>query len=144
VRIAAVLLLTIAVTGCNRGARNNEAVRQGVMDHLTKAGLNVKGMDVSMTALQFNGDRADATVSIVPKGVPGGGMSMMYRLERQNGNWVVVGRQDAGAPHGAGAMTPGIPNPHGGVMPPSAAAPGGVSPGGMPAPEDLPPAGKKK
>jgi hypothetical protein len=134
----------MALVGCNRGARNGEAVRLGVIDHLTKAGLNVKGMDVSMKAVQFNGDRADATVSITPKGTSGGGMSMVYHLERQDGNWVVLGRQDAGAPHGGTAIAPGMPNPHGGSMPPSAAAPGSASPGAMPAPEDLPPAGRKK
>jgi len=140
VRIASALLLILALTGCGRKTQNSDAVRQGVLDHLTKAGLNVQAMDVKVTAVQFNGNRADATVAITPKGTNTAGMSMTYQLEQQGGNWVVVGRP-AGTPHGGMAMPPSGANPHGGGM----AAPGApASPGGMPAPEDLPPAGQKK
>ena len=148
VRICATLLLIFSLAACNRGIQNNDAVRQGVIDHLAKAGLNVKGMDVNLSSVQFNGKEADATVSITPKGGnPAQGMSMKYHLEQQGSQWVVTGRQDTGAsPHGAGAMpgaaSPGMPagaNPHaGGAMAPA----GGGAP--MPSPEDLPPAGKKK
>jgi hypothetical protein len=148
VQICATLLLIFSLAACNRGIQNNDAVRQGVIDHLSKAGLNVKGMDVTLSNVQFNGKQADATVSIAPKGgSPAQGMSMKYHLEQQGSQWVVTGRQDTGAsPHGAGAM-PGAAggtamppggNPHaGGAMPPS----GGGAP--MPSPADLPPAGKK-
>jgi len=130
----------LALTGCSPKAQNSDAVRQGVIDHLTKAGLNVQAMDVKVTAVQFNGNKADATVAITPKGTSGAGMSMTYQLEEQGGNWVVVGRP-AGPPHGGIAMPPNGSNPHGGGM----AAPAmPASPGGMPAPEDLPPAGQKK
>lgn len=123
------------------------------MDHLSKVGLNVKAMDVAVASVQFKGDQADATVSITPKGAPGGGMSMTYHLQQQSGKWLVVGRQDAGAPHGGGAVPPGAMPQGGGAVPPSMTNPHGAgmgapgaagAPGGMPAPEDLPPAGKKK
>jgi hypothetical protein len=144
VRIASALLLILALTGCSRKTQNSDAVHQGVLDHLTKAGLNVKAMDVKMTSVRFEGNRADATVAITPKGTSGGGMSMTYHLEQQADQWVVVGRQDAGAPHGGGAMRPGMPNPHGGGMAGQAMPAVPASPGAMPAPEDLPPTGQKK
>jgi hypothetical protein len=144
VRICAILALIFSLAACNRGIQSNDAVRQGVIDHLAKAGLNVKGMDVTLASVQYNGKQADATVSITPKGGnPSQGMSMKYHLEQQGSQWVVVGRQDTGAsPHGAmapGNMPPGGANPHagGGAAPPSG---GGAA---MPSPEDLPPAGKK-
>jgi len=150
VRIGAAFLLIVCLAGCNRGKQSNEAVRQGVVDHLTKVGLNVKAMDVHVTAVEFKGNQADATVAIAPKGNAASGMSMRYHLEQQGGNWVVTGRgQDAGAPHSGGAMPPGgagMMNPHG-AMPPSGhgmAMPGAGAEGGMPAPQDLPPVGKKK
>jgi hypothetical protein len=147
VRISAVLLVILSLAACNRGIKNNDAVRQGVINHLSKVGLNVAGMDVSLTSVQINGKEADATVSIAPKGGNAAqGMSMKYHLQQQGSEWVVTGRQDTGAsPHGAGAMPaapsggmPGGENPHGAGM----AAPGGA-PGKMPSPEDLPPAKKK-
>lgn len=138
-RIGAVLLL-LFLAACNRGNRSNDAVRQGVLDHLSKAGLNVSGMEVSLTSVQFQGSEADATVSITPKGAPAAqGMSMNYHLKQQDNNWVVVGRPNAGgSPHTGATMPQDAPNPHGGAAP----APGGAG-GKMPSPEDLPPSGKK-
>ena len=137
-RICAALLLIFSLAACHHGTQNNDAVRQGVIDHLTKAGLNVKGMDVNLSSVQINGSQADATVSITPKGGNAAqGMSIKYHLEQQGNQWVVTGRQNAdGSPH-EGATMPSAPNPHGGAMPPQ----GGTSP--MPSPQDLPPAGKK-
>jgi hypothetical protein len=100
-------------------------------------------MDVSVTSLQFNGDKADAVVEIAPKGASHGqGMQMRYSLEQKGSRWVVVGRADTGPGHG-GAIAPGAANPHGGGAMPTAPATGG---GGqkMPSPQDLPPAHKKQ
>jgi hypothetical protein len=136
VRISAVLLVLLTLAACNRG-ENKDAVRQGVINHLSKAGLNVAGMDVTVSAVQFSGKEADATVGIAPKGNAGQGMSMKYHLQQQGSEWVVVGKPGAGgeSPHG-GAMAP-APNPHGG----GDAVPGGAPK--MPSPSDLPPATKK-
>jgi hypothetical protein len=143
VRIPAVLLLIVSLAACNGARKNNDAVRQGVVDYLVAKGFDIpKAMTVSMTNLEVKGDQADATVSISPSGGnPAQGMSMKYHLEQKGGKWVVVGRKDsAESPHGGGAM-PAAPegsNPHGGgAMPP---APGATK---MPAPEDLPPAKKQ-
>jgi hypothetical protein len=135
--------MALCNAACNRGAPSSDAVRQGVLDHLAQAGLNVAGMDVTMTSVQITGNQADAAVSIAPKGVSGSpGMLMKYHLQQQADKWVVVGRQDTGqSPHGAiesgAAMAPAA-NPHGG-----GAMPGTGTAGKMPSPEDLPPATKK-
>ena len=122
-------------------------MRQGVLDYLATKGLAAAAMDINVTDVKFNGDKADATVSFAAKGTGVGQMAIQYRMELKDSKWTVVGRQDAsqhgggmvpprGAPQGAG--TPGMANPHGGMM----GTPGAG--GKMPAPEDLPPAGKKK
>jgi hypothetical protein len=143
VRIGSALLLILCIAGCNRGIQSKDAVRQGIVDHLATRGLNMSGMDLQVSSVQFNGNQADATVSFVPKGGnPSQGMTMQYHLEQQGNKWVVVGRRDSGAPHG-GSAAPGAGNPHGGMAPGGeTAAPGAA--GKMPSPEDLPPAGKKK
>ena len=137
VRLSAVLLFLFSLAACNRGTKSNEAVRQAVIDHLSKANFNVSAMTVSITSVQFNGNQAEAVVSIVPKqGGANQGMSMNYHLEQQGNQWVVV-KRDGGA------------NPHGGSMPMPSPAPGAANPheGGsaptqMPSPSDLPPVKK--
>ena len=154
VRIAAVLAVLLSLAACNRGPQTSEAVRQGVMDHLSSSslGLNMAGMDVALTEIHVNGSQADVTAAITPKGVPASsGMSIKYHLEQHSDKWVVTGRQDAGggAPHGA--MPPGADggNPHGGGAMPVPDNPhgAGAAPSGgsavMPSPEDLPPTPKK-
>lgn len=109
-----------------------------MIDHLAGVGMNVAQMNVEVTALQFNGDHADATVAITPKGNGGAGMSMGYQLQQQGTKWVVVGRKDTGAsPHGGGAVpAAGAPaSPHGGAMPPAGSDK-------MPSPSELPPVKK--
>lgn len=130
------LFAALALLGCsNRGAQNEAAVRQGVIDYLTqRSDLNMKMMQVDVTSVSFRQDEADATVSFRPKGAAGGGMQMRYTLERQGSQWVVKGKghSPGQSPHGqmpAGGM-PGAQSPHG-AMPGSPA-------GAQPAPE-LPP-----
>ena len=122
-------------------------MRQGVLDYLATKGMTAAAMEITVSAVKFNGDKADATVSFAPKGAKAGLMAIQYHLELKDNKWTVVGKQDAGqhgggqVPPGAspqGGAMPGADNPHGGGM----AAPGAG--GKMPAPEDLPPAGKKK
>ena len=134
-------LVALVVAACNRGP-NQEAVRQGVMDHLAQVGLNVQGMNVDVTSVKFNGNQAEATVAFTPKGGnTSQGMSMRYTLQQQGGKWVVTGRQDSGSPHSGGAMPPGMANPHGGGMPGAQNPHGGG--GQMPSPEELPPVKKQ-
>lgn len=147
-RIISILLVLLSCAACNRGGQNKDAVRQGVLDYLSgRRDLNISSMDVEVSAVQFNGNKADATVTFAPKGVSGAqGMTMRYQLEQQGDKWAVVGRQDSGH---AGAVPPGAANPHGGGALPEpegnphagAGASGGTR---MPSPEDLPPTGGKK
>jgi hypothetical protein len=142
VRIGSVLLLLALLTACNRGNQSKEAIRQGVLDHLAGRGLNIASMDIDIAAVQFNGDKADATVTFTPKGgSPSQGMTLRYQMQEKSGRWQVVGTQDSGH---AGAVSPGAANPHGTNPPGNAGPPDGANPhGAMPSPEDLPPTGKK-
>jgi hypothetical protein len=134
------LLPILYLAACNRGTANNDAVRQGVIDHLAQAGLNVAGMDVTIRSVQIHGNQADAAVTFTPKGGnPAQGMQMTYLMDQKDGKWVVVSREDSGqhgGQHGSANEGRG-----------STAAPPAVNPhaaGGMPSPEDLPPATKKQ
>jgi len=136
VRLSALLLLILSLAACNRGAPNNEALRQAVIDRMAQKGVG--GVDVAITSAKMNGSEADVVASITPKGgTPANAMTMPYRMQQKDGKWVVVGTQE-NSPHG-GASMPVPSNPHGGAVPD--AAPGGA--GKMPSPEDLPPTKKK-
>jgi hypothetical protein len=136
VRTALLLIALLGLYGC-AGSQDKEAVHQGILDHLAEAGFANQNMDVTVTSVEFNGDKADAVVQIAAKGQPQG-MQMRYNLQQKGSRWVVVGRADSGAGHGA-SMAPGVANPHGG-----GALPGTGSGQKMPSPEDLPPSGKKQ
>jgi hypothetical protein len=121
------ILVMGASAACKRNIDNQEAVRQAVIDYLSKrSNLNVSAMNVGVTSVTFRSNEADAVVSITARGAtPGQPMSMRYTLERQGGHWAVKGKTEAGgSPHGAGAASP-----HGGVAPPAA----GELPPGHPA-----------
>ena len=104
--------LILAGCGGGKSIQNEAAVRQGVIDYLSKrSDLNLASMQVDVTSVSFRQNEADATVSFRPKGSAGGApMAMRYTLERQGDRWVVKGRgrgQMGQAPHGAGQMPPG-------------------------------------
>jgi hypothetical protein len=148
VRLISTLLLIVCLAGCHRSNENKDAVRQGVLDYLATKGMTPAAMDINVTDVKFNGDKADATVSFAAKGTGVGQMTIQYHMALKDSKWAVVGRQDA-SQHGGGQLPPGAA-PQGGAMPGGMASPHGGSmamPGAggkMPAPEDLPPAGKKK
>jgi hypothetical protein len=112
-----VLLAAVALGGCgtSRGIQNEAAVRQGVIDYLSKrTDLSLSVMQVDVTSVSFRQNEADATVSFRPKGAAAGAgaMSMRYTLERQGNRWVVKGRgrnQAGAAPHGMGQPGAGKP-----------------------------------
>ncbi len=153
----------ICLVGCNKASENKDAVRQGLLEYLATRGMTPAAMDITVTAVKFDGKQAEATVAFAAKGNATAQMTMQYHLELKDSKWSVVGRKDSSghstapggtAPGGAapGEMPGGMPpgagadpaNPHGGA----GMAPGGASPhgagGSMPLPEDLPPSGKKK
>ena len=146
----------MCLAGCNKASQNNDAVRQGVLEYLATKGMTPAAMDITVTAVKFDGSQAEATVAFAAKGNATASMTMQYHLELKDSKWSVVGRKDSSG-HGAGATlpAPGEAAPGGaapGGMPggamPGGAMPGGASPhgagGSMPLPQDLPPSGKKK
>src|ERR1035441_8750940 len=79
VRIVTTLILALCLAGCNRSSQNKDAVRQGIVDHLQAGHFDMSKMSMDVKSVQFNGTRADATVSIYIKGSSAAdGMSMTY------------------------------------------------------------------
>jgi flavin-dependent dehydrogenase len=124
VRLLSSLVLIVCLAGCQHGGANDTgAVRQAVIDRLAKGGYNIAGMDIQVASVKFNGEQADATISLTAKGQTGAPpMSLPYHLERQSGKWVVTGLAK-GSNHGGAADPNAATNPHGGAMPPALAEP---------------------
>src|ERR1035438_158092 len=106
VRLISTFLLIFGFAGCHRGVESKDAVRQGVLDYLATKGLAAAAMDINVTDVKFDGDKADATVSFAAKGTGAGQMAIQYRLELKDSKWAVVGRKDA-SQHGGGQLPPG-------------------------------------
>jgi hypothetical protein len=114
--LLAVLLAGLGTIACNRATESKEAVREGLMEHLTKnTGLDMKAMDVDVADVKFQGNQATAVVSFKPKSSPDAGMSMPYTLERRGAKWVVQ-KAGSGGGHGAG-MPPATEGPAPGAAP---------------------------
>jgi hypothetical protein len=113
---ATVLGLSVALllSGCKKNIQNNDAVKQGIMNYLSKRS-DLLAMDVNVTNVTYDKDQATATVRFQAKGnsSPSAGMSMEYVLERKGNEWVVKGRAggDAhtGMPQGVHEGAPGAP-----------------------------------
>lgn len=89
----------LATGGCKKQPSDNDAIRAGIMQHLTSIGtLNMTAMDVDIRSVSINGNQAHAEVEFRPKtgGPPGAGMQVAYNLEKRNGNWVVLKSQPTG------------------------------------------------
>jgi hypothetical protein len=108
----------LAISACSKNIKNEDAVRQAIVDHLGKRGdLNLSTMNVQVTNVEYGtSNDAVATVSFAPKGEGGGGMSMRYHLVQEGGQWVVKGKKDSGGmgAHGSGMGTMPAPAPEGG------------------------------
>lgn len=123
-------LVLIVATGCQKNIQTNEAVRKGVIEHLSKnKNLQVDSMDIEVASVTFRDKEADVTVSFKPKGgAAESGMQMRYTLERKGNEWVVQKKADSGAGHGMG-------------MPGAAGEGMGAAPGGAQMPPNHPPMG---
>jgi hypothetical protein len=103
----------LALAACSRDLQTKEAVRQGVIDHLSSRknlDLDMSAMEVEVTSVMFRPNEADATVAFRPRGSSApASMQMRYSLERKGNQWVVKGKQESGSPHGAGG--PAAPPP---------------------------------
>ena len=110
-------------SGCQKSNQNPEAVKQAIVEHLSKRTDNMlSAMDIDVKNVSFRADGADAAVSFRPKGSKEGGLDMTYELESKNGKWVVkpkpamqsdphgaVPQGSAPAIEGGAAMPPGHP-----------------------------------
>jgi hypothetical protein len=131
--------------GCKKQASDNEAIRAGILQHLTGVGtLNMSAMEMDIQSVSIIGNQAHAEVSFRPKtGAPSGaGMQVAYNLEKRDGAWVVLKTQPAGGmiqhpdPNANPHQNPDVPS---GSLPnfsdivnPAGAPPQGALPPGHP------------
>jgi len=146
IAVAALGLSIALLGGCKKNIQNDDAVRQGIMNYLSKR-PDLLSMDVNVTGVAYRQDEATATVKFQAKGntSPGASMTMQYVLERQGNQWNVKGRAGADS-HGASGLPPAgtaagsmsaMPNttmPSTSMPPghPSVGAPGSASEGALP------------
>ena len=124
--LAAALGIIVSLMGvgaCKRQASDNDAIRAGILQHLTSIGtLNMSAMDMDIRSVTVNGNQAHAEVEFRPKnnGTPGAGMHVAYNLEKRDGAWVVLKSQALGGmiQHPDPGQNP-LTNPdvHSGAMP---------------------------
>jgi hypothetical protein len=117
VRKLALIAATVLLAACSADIQNKDAVKNSVVEYLkarqTQTGLNMDGMSVEVSSLNFSssGNEAHANVMFTPKG-GGSGMSMPYTLDRKGNKWVVRARAEGGEnPHGASGL-PSLPPSH--------------------------------
>jgi hypothetical protein len=117
--IAPIAVAVCLLAGCGPDINTKEKVREDLLTHLQKAGLDTKALDIDITRLTFDKNKAQAAVSFRPKGVTSvhDGMTMNYTLESRDGHWVVIGRADSKG-HGASQAPSGHGAPGGGNLPP--------------------------
>jgi hypothetical protein len=145
-RITLALGLAIALLGlsaCKKQTSDNDAIRAGILLHLTSVGtLNMSAMDMDMRSVAVAGNQAHAEVEFRGKnsGPPGGGMQVVYDLEKRGDAWVVLKSQPLGGmQHPATNQNPGanqpvhsMPNFNELLNPSSAPAQGTLPPGHPP------------
>jgi len=132
-------LAVLLLAGCSQEVDTTEAIRQGVITHLSGVvGLDLSQMDVEVGSVAFRENEADATVSFRPKGSTdaAAAMEMAYTLERQGSRWVVKKRAEGASSHGDAMLGGEMP---GGEMPGGEAPAGGIPPGHPPMGESAPP-----
>ena len=132
-----VICTALLIAGCKRAPDNKEAVKQAVVEHLSKnAALEVNQLDIDVADVQFNGNEATAKVSIKPKSAPEQAMTMGYALDRKGDKWQVRPRSTTGHGGMGGGMgsAPAEQAPSAGQMPaghpPTNSPEGGAAKGG--------------
>jgi hypothetical protein len=120
---AGILVLLFGISACKKQANDKDAIRAGVLQHLTSIGtLNMSAMDMDIQSVSVNGNQAHAEVEFRPKngGTPGAGMHVAYNLEKRDGAWVVLKTQSLGGmiQHPAPGQNPHTnTDVHSGAMP---------------------------
>ena len=119
-RVSCALLISLVLlTSCQDRLKTKENVQAAVMERLqAHSGLDLSALEVTTTDVNFEKNKATATVAFHPKGDASinSGMTMRYTLEERDGKWVVTGVNNA---HGGGmSMPPMTPGGAGGELPP--------------------------
>ncbi|HUS07512.1 MAG TPA: hypothetical protein VMZ52_14490 [Bryobacteraceae bacterium] len=116
--------LSMFLAACAQAPQNKDAVREAIVQHLTKnSGLNMSSMDVEVTSVTFRDKQADASVAFRAKNSPEQLMSMKYTLESEGKKWIV--KKKAG---NSGHSEAAVPDPHGAGAPASGSLPPGHPP----------------
>ncbi len=136
--------VSCSVGGCRSQQSENDAIRAGIMQHLTSVGtLNISAMEMDVRSVSINGNQAHAEVEFRPKtgAAPGAGMQVAYNLEKRDGSWVVLKTQAAGGmiqhpnpgqnPHQNNVHSSSMPN-FSDVLSHTGAPPAGVLPAAHP------------
>jgi hypothetical protein len=135
-----------AVGGCKKQQSDADAIRAGIMQHLTSVGtLNISAMDMDIRSVSVTGNQAHAEVEFRPKGSGPqvGGMQVAYNLEKRDGGWVVLKTVPLGGmiqhpdpnqnPHkNQDVHTSNLPNFSDVLKPAGGPAQGGLPPGHVP------------
>jgi hypothetical protein len=144
--LVVLLAASCAAGGCKNQQSDSNAIRAGIMQHLTSVGtLNISAMEVDVRTVSINGNQAHAEVEFRPKtgAAPGAGMQVAYNLEKRDGSWVVLKTQAAGGaiqhpdpnqnPHqNQNVHSSSLPNFTEVLNPTGAPASGGLPPGHPP------------
>ena len=117
-----IFALLIGIGACQKQANDKDAIRTGILQHLTSIGtLNMGAMDMDIRSVSVNGNQAHAEVEFRPKnGTAGAGMHVAYNLEKREGAWVVLKTQSLGGmiQHPDPGQNPHTnPDVHSGAMP---------------------------
>ena len=117
-----IFALLIGIGACQKQANDKDAIRAGILQHLTSIGtLNMSAMDMDVRSVSVNGNQAHAEVEFRPRnGAPGAGMHVAYNLEKREGAWVVLKTQSLGGmiQHPDPGQNPHTnPDVHSGAMP---------------------------
>jgi len=118
-----IFVLLIGIGACKKQANDKDAIRAGILQHLTSIGtLNMSAMDMDIQSVSVNGNQAHAEVEFRPKisGAAGAGMHVAYNLEKRDGAWVVLKTQSLGGmiQHPDPGQNPHTnPDVHSGAMP---------------------------
>lgn len=97
--ISGLLTLLVGVGACKKQASDKDAIRAGILQHLTAVGtLNMGAMDLDIRSVSVNGNQAHAEVEFRPKNnsAPGTGMQVAYNLEKRDDRWIVMKTQPLG------------------------------------------------
>ncbi len=125
-------VLLIITVSCQRVDINTtEAVQSAVAAHIASRGdLSLSELDITVSNMNFQGDRCEAEVLFAPKGQGAeNAMTMRYELEREGDTWKVkpkapgahAGAPPAEMPAPPAGESPALPAGHPPVAPDGAA-----------------------